>query len=280
MTITESPLSAPFIEQSAAYIRERCSLVPKVAIILGTGLGELAEEIDTAAAISYRDIPFFPRSTALAHKGMLKLGHLAGVPVVTMQGRCHFYEGYPYEQLMLPTRVMHALGATTLIVSNAAGGVNPQFSVGDIMLMTDHVNLMYARNLAEPLRLNITEHGRVLQRKVLYDAELIEQAHRVARANNFKLQQGVYVAVTGPNYETRAEYRLFRKIGGDSVGMSTVPEVLAAVTCDMRVCGLSLITNVAQPDSPIKNDAEEVVVAAEKAGDKVRTIVKGLLSVA
>ncbi len=280
MAISQSPLSAPFIEQAAAAIREKCALVPKVAIILGTGLGELAEEIDTAAAISYRDIPFFPRSTALAHKGVLKLGHLAGVPVVAMQGRCHFYEGYPYEQLMLPTRVMHALGATTLIVSNAAGGVNPKFEVGDIMLMTDHINLMYARDLAEPLRLNITEHGRVLQRKVLYDAELLAHAHRTAREKNFLLQQGVYVAVTGPNYETRAEYRLFRKIGGDAVGMSTVPEVLAAVTCDMRVLGISLITNVARPDDPIKTDANEVVVAAEKAGEKVRALVKGVLAAA
>jgi purine-nucleoside phosphorylase len=271
-------ISAPLVATAVAAIRQRCDLRPRCAIILGTGLGELADEIETAAAISYKDIPFFPRSTALAHKGLLRLGMLSGVPVVAMQGRCHFYEGYPYEQLMLPTRVMHALGAKTLIVTNAAGGVNPHFTQGDVMAMEDHVNLQFARDLAQPLGLTINEAGRIVQRKDLYDRQLLEWAAEVARQNNFPLQRGVYVAVTGPNYETRAEYRLFRRIGGDAVGMSTVPEVLAAVSCGMRVLGLSTITNIAKPDALGTVSAEEVVVAAQHVGHRVRQLVRGVLS--
>jgi purine-nucleoside phosphorylase len=271
------PLSAPLIDQAVAAIRQRSDFRPRVAIILGTGLGQIADEMETVAAISYHDIPFFPRSTALAHKGLLRLGTLAGVPVVTMQGRCHFYEGYPYEQLMLPTRVMHALGAETLIVTNAAGGVNPHYAVGDVMAIADHINLQYARDLAQPLGLTITQAGRIVQPKTLYDAGLLAQALRVARGGNFPLQQGVYLAVTGPNYETRAEYRCFRRLGADAVGMSTVPEVLAAVTCGMRVLGMSTITNIAKPDSLGTITAEEVVAAAEIAGGKVRQVILGVL---
>lgn len=275
--MTTRPLSAPFIEQAVAAIRAQTSFRPRVALILGTGLGQIADEIETSAAISYQDIPFFPRSTALAHKGILRLGMLAGVPVVTMQGRCHFYEGYPYEQLMLPTRVMHALGAETLIVTNAAGGVNPHYAVGDVMAIADHINLQFARDLAQPLGLTITQAGRIVQLKTLYDSGLISQALRVARMNNFVLQQGVYLAVTGPNYETRAEYRCFRQLGADAVGMSTVPEVLAAVTCGMRVLGFSTITNIAKPDSLGTITAEEVVQAAEIAGKKVQQVILGVL---
>lgn len=271
------PLSAPLIEQAVAAIRQHSSFRPKVAIILGTGLGQLAEEMETETAISYHDIPFFPRSTALAHKGLLRLGALAGVPVVTMQGRCHFYEGYPYEQLMLPTRVMHELGAETLIVTNAAGGVNPHYAVADVMAISDHINLQYARDLAQPLGLTITQAGRIMQLKTLYDEGLLKQAVRVARESNFTLQQGVYLAVTGPNYETRAEYRCFRRLGADAVGMSTVPEVLAAVSCGMRVLGMSTITNVAKPDALGTITAEEVVQVGEIAEAKVRRVILGVL---
>jgi purine-nucleoside phosphorylase len=264
------------LAEALAVVRARWSGTPQVAIVLGTGLGELADEIAAEQIIPYREIPHLPHSTALAHKGNLICGTLQGVPVVAMQGRCHLYEGYDVERATLGVRVMHGLGAKTLIVSNAAGGVNPQFVTGDVMLIEDHIQLMFLRSLAAFMPGQTDRMPRVSAR--LYDPELIEVGLRVARENNFVCQRGVYVAVTGPSYETRAEYRMFRKLG-DVVGMSTVPEVLVAAECGLRVFGISTVTNVARPDSPAPDevDAEHVVQVAQHVQPKVRALVRGVL---
>lgn len=255
------------------HVRRQWPGAPKLALILGTGLGGLAEEIQAEATIPYRDIPGFPHSTALSHKSRLVCGQLDGVTVVTMQGRCHLYEGYGVDQLAFPVHVMHGLGARTLVVSNASGGLNPHYSAGDIMVMNDHVNLMWTSPRSD------AAGGASVRRprSAVYDPSLIQRALRVARREDFVAHQGAYVAVTGPTYETRAEYRMFRRIGGDVVGMSTVPEVVAAVQCRMRVLGLSLVTNVAKPDAAEVVDAQHVVDVAEVAAPHLRKIVADVL---
>ena len=269
-------LTGPAVER----VREQWSETPRYALILGTGLGDLAEQVEAEAVIPYQEIPGFPHSTALSHKSRLVCGRMHGVPVVTMQGRCHLYEGYSVERLAFPVRVMRALGADTLIVSNASGGVNPQYTPGDIMVMQDHINLMWTaprccsgaadgeQALSHPSRSRVP---------AAYDPSLIAAALSVARHENFVAHQGVYVGVTGPTYETRAEYRLFRRIGGDVVGMSTVPEVTAAVAGRMRVLGLSLVTNVAKPDSPEVVDAHDVVEVAAAAAAHMQKIVTAVI---
>jgi purine-nucleoside phosphorylase len=255
-------------------IRNRWPCDATTAVILGTGLGELAEEVAAEAVIPYGEIPGFPCSTALAHKGRLVCGKLDGRPVVMMQGRCHLYEGYPLAVVTFPTRVLAALGIRTLIVTNAAGGINPQYAVGDVMLIEDHINLMWLPLLRQASSLPaIRSRGAVR----LYDAALAERSLEISRASNFPLHRGVYVAVTGPSYETRAEYRAFRRIGGDCVGMSTVPEVLTAASLDIRVLGLSTVTNVARPDAPQIVSAEDIVHVATSALPKVRALVYGLM---
>ena len=263
------------LKLAVAAIRSRWNGRADTAIILGTGLGELAEEVQAEAIIPYRDLPGFPHSTALAHKGRLVCGTLGGSPVVMMQGRCHLYEGYPLASLAFPVRVLAALGCTKLVVTNAAGGVNPSYQMGDVMLIDDHINLMW---FAGTCGLAAGSPGRVARERTrLYDAELADQAAAVARRGGFPLPRGVYVAVPGPCYETRAEYRFFRRIGGDCVGMSTVPEVLTAIGCGLRVLGLSTVTNVALPDAPKTVSAEDVVRVAELALPKVRAIVHSLV---
>ncbi len=265
----------PYHQAAIAAIRSRCAIQADTAVILGTGLGELAEELDSATVVPYRDIPGFPRSTALAHKGRLVCGTLAGRQIVMLQGRCHLYEGYAAGELCLPTRVLAALGVNTLVVTNAAGGLNPRYSVGDVMAIDDHICLMGLANLS-PLPAESRERvPRTAAR--LYDADLIQRATAIACRSGFQIQSGVYVGVTGPTYETRAEYRAFRRIGGDCVGMSTVPEVLAAAACGMKVLGLSTVTNVARPDAPQIVSAEEVVEVAATALPKVRSILHGLV---
>jgi purine-nucleoside phosphorylase len=261
-----SPPQAQVVEALAA-IRSQWQGTPRVAIVLGTGLGRLAEQIEAEAAIPYAKIPHFPRSTALAHAGRLVCGRLEGVPLVAMQGRSHLYEGYTSEQIALPIRVMAALGAGVLIASNASGGMNPRYRGGDVMVLEDHINLMGSR----PSLFHATTE-RVTA--AIYDPELIEAAMEVARRKNFVAHQGVYVAVSGPNYETRAEYRMFHKLGGDCVGMSTVPEALVAYDSGMRVLALSIITNVATPDAPQVVDAQEVVNEAMHSEPHVREIVR------
>jgi purine-nucleoside phosphorylase len=260
------------IAAAADAIRRQWSWSARVAVILGTGLGELADEVTGAAMIEY---PGFPRSTALAHKGRLVCGDLGGAPVIMMQGRSHLYEGYSLDDLTLPVRVLAALGVKTLVVTNAAGGLNPDFTIGDVMLIDDHINLMWLRGTAA---VDPASPGRVTRPSDrLYDRELAASAVRIARQRDFPLHRGVYVAVTGPSYETRAEYRAFRRIGGDCVGMSTVPEVLAAAACGIRVLALSTVTNIACPDAPKKVTAEEVVAVATIARPRVRAIVQELL---
>ncbi len=257
-----------------AAIRERWTGEASLAVILGTGLGELADEVAADAVIPYRDLPGFPRSTALAHKGRLVCGMLGGRQVIMLQGRCHLYEGYAAGQLCLPVGVISALGVQTLVVTNAAGGLNPRYSVGDVMAIDDHICLMGLSALARPAPDCPNRIARSAVR--LYDEGLICRATDIAGSHGFPLQCGVYVGVTGPNYETRAEYRAFRRLGGDCVGMSTVPEVLAAAGCGMRVLGLSTVTNVARPDAPQVVSAQEVADVAATALPKVRHIVQGL----
>jgi purine-nucleoside phosphorylase len=260
---------------AAQAIRSRCSRPANTAIILGTGLGELADELAAAATIPYRDIPGFAHCTALAHQGRLVNGDLGGVPVIMMQGRCHLYEGYSLDDLTFPVRVLAALGVQNLIVTNAAGGLNPDFTMGDIMLIDDHINLMW---LGGTFPLDSAALGRITRPSArLYDRDLATAAMSIARRNDFPLHRGTYIAVTGPCYETRAEYRAFRRLGGDCVGMSTVPEVLAAAALGLRVLGLSTVTNVACPDAPKTVSAEEVVEVARVARPRVRAIVHDIL---
>lgn len=272
----------PKLAAAVAAMRRHWSGVPRVAIVLGTGLGHLTEMIDAEAVISYREIPGLPHSTALAHKGQFVCGRLAGVPVIALQGRCHLYEGYCFEELTFSTQIVAALGAKQLIVSNAAGGMNPQFRTGDVMVIDDHINLMFKTPpLPEGVKAGIhgcsDRLGVPCPARYYYDRQLIDDAMEIARRENIVLQRGVYVGVTGPNYETRAEYRMFRRLGGDAVGMSTIPEVLAATHCGMRVLGFSAITNVAKPDAPDIVDAQEVVDVAECAAPKMQRIILRLL---
>ncbi|MCA9073472.1 MAG: purine-nucleoside phosphorylase [Planctomycetaceae bacterium] len=262
------------IDAAVATIRERWSPVPRMGIILGTGLGNFTEEIAADAVIPYDEIPFFPKSTAIGHAGQLVCGTLRGLPVVTMEGRFHVYEGYPAWQITLPVRVMHALGATVMVVSNAAGAVNPEYRTGDVMAIEDHINLMGVNPLTGPT--NDTLGNRFPDMSRPYDSDFIEQAQSIAREQGFGCHRGVYVALSGPNYETRAEYRFLRKIGGDVIGMSTVPEVIVAHQLGVRVLALSTVTNVCLPDALGETDGEEVVAAASSAERKLRAIVLGV----
>ena len=268
-------MSSEPVHRALSSIRTHWAGEAATAVILGTGLGELADEVVADCVIPYHNVPGFPRSTALAHKGRLVCGMLCGRPIVMLQGRCHRYEGYSAAELCLPVLVLCELGVRTLVITNAAGGLDPQFSVGDVMAIDDHLCLMGLTGLAK-LPDSFTPRTPRTQTR-LYDEWLIGRASDIARAAGFGLQRGVYVGVTGPSYETRAEYRAFRRLGGDAVGMSTVPEVLAAASCGMRVLGLSTITNVARPDAPKIVSAQEVVDVATAALPKVRAIVRGIV---
>src|SRR5579862_6833814 len=236
---------------------------PDVAIILGTGLGGLSGAIQAEKKVPYESLPHFARSTVASHKGDLVFGTLEGRRVVAMEGRFHAYEGYSYAQITFPVRVMRALGAELLIVSNACGGLNPQFAQGDVMVIEDHINLMGGNPL---IGVNDDRLGpRFPDMIAPYDRKLIDRALAIARRENFVAHKGVYVAVSGPNLETRAEYRFLRQIGADVVGMSTVPEVLVAVHSGMRVLGLSIVTDMCLPDALKPVDIEEILATAAKA---------------
>jgi len=264
------------INEAVAVIRRTWSDAPRVGIILGTGLGSLAGQIQTEAELPYESIPHFPRSTTVGHTGQLVCGRLEGLPVVAMEGRFHFYEGYSYRQVTFPVRVMKALGAELLIVSNACGGMNPQFSQGDIMVIEDHINLMSGNPL---IGVNDDRLGpRFPDMAAPYDRQLIDAALAIARRENFVAHKGVYVAVTGPNLETRAEYRFLRGIGADVVGMSTVPEVLVAVHAGMRVLGLSIVTDMCLPDALKPAEIETILATAARAEPNLRKIVLGILA--
>ena len=255
------------IDETTSWLKERVATLPDTAIVLGSGLGRLGDHIDNATVIPYSEIPHFKTSTASGHKGNLIFGTLAGRPVVAMQGRFHYYEGYTMQEVTFPIRVFARLGVKTLFVSNAAGGVNPDMHVGDLMVITDHINRM-PNPLVGP---NLEEFGpRFPDMTTVYSRRLREAAHRIAGEMGFNLCEGVYLASTGPTYETPAEYRYFRTIGADAVGMSTVPEVIVARHCGMEIFGMSVITNEAAALSETcLNDGNDVIVAADRAAGRM-----------
>ncbi|MDR1382421.1 MAG: purine-nucleoside phosphorylase [Planctomycetaceae bacterium] len=264
------------IQEAAAFLRTKWNKTPHAGLILGTGLGNLASQIETDLAIPYDEIPYFSVSTSLTHKGQLVLGTLEGLPVMAMEGRVHTYEGYDCKQITFPVRVMRALGAELLIVSNACGGMNPQFAQGDVMLIEDHINLMGVNPL---IGVNDDRLGpRFPDMCEPYSHTLIDKALEIARRENFAAQKGVYVGVLGPNLETRAEYRFMRTIGGDAVGMSTVPEVLVAIHSSMRVLGISIITDICFPDALNPANIVEIIRTANEAEPKLTKIVCGILA--
>ncbi len=263
------------VDEAAAAVRGKLPFIPRLGIILGTGLGALADEIDTAVSIPYDDLPHFPLSTVESHHGRLLAGTLSGVPVLAMQGRFHLYEGYSAHEVVFPVRVMGVLGIDTLLISNAAGGMNPHFRRGDLMLLTDHINLQGHNPLEGP---NVEAWGpRFPDMSEPYDLELRRIAGERALERGIKLQQGVYAAVVGPNLETRAEYRFLRQIGADVVGMSTVPEVIAARHMDLRVMAVSVITDECFPDALEPVTIEEVLAAAAEAEPKLTALMKAVV---
>lgn len=264
------------IEEATAAIRKQWTKQAKAGVILGTGLGGLAEQIDVEATMPYESIPHFPGSTSVGHAGRLVLGTLQGLPIAAMEGRFHAYEGYTHQQITFPVRVMKALGAEVLIVSNAGGGMNPQYRCGDIMVIDDHINLMGDNPL---IGINDDALGpRFPDMCYPYDRELSQKALDVALSEQIVAHRGVYVAVTGPNLETRAEYRFLRLIGADVVGMSTVPEVVVAVHAGLRVLGLSIVTDMCLPDSLEPANIDSILKIAGEAEPKLRKIVNGVLA--
>ncbi|HUF27102.1 MAG TPA: purine-nucleoside phosphorylase [Gemmatimonadaceae bacterium] len=270
-----TPHTLEAVEAAAAVVRARFADRPDVAVILGTGLGALARAIETVTAIDYADIPGFPLSTVESHSGRLLCGRLAGRTVVAMQGRFHRYEGYSLQQVTFPVRVLRALGAQTLVVSNACGGMNPLWQPGDLMLIADHINLLGDSPL---IGRNDDRLGpRFPDMSAPYDAELRALAREVALDRRFTLREGVYVAVQGPALETRAEYRFLRAIGADVVGMSTVPEVIVAVHGGMRVLGVSIITDACLPDALEPASLEAILAVAGRAEPRLTQLVQGVL---
>jgi purine-nucleoside phosphorylase len=264
------------IEEAAAAIRAKWPHTPVAGVILGTGLGKLTEDIQTDAVIPYEAVPHFPRSTAPSHKGQLVCGTLSGKRVLVMEGRFHFYEGYSLQQVTFPVRVMKALGAGTLVVSNACGGMNPQWNKGDLMLIEDHINLLGDNPL---IGSNDDRLGdRFPDMCNCYDRGLLKLGRQIAREEQIVCHQGVFVAVSGPNLETRAEYRFLRAIGADVVGMSTVPEVIVAVHAKMRVLGVSVITDQCLPDALEPVSIPDIIATANEAEKKLRVLVRRLVA--
>ena len=264
------------IAEAVRVVRARFAHTPDVAIVLGTGLGALARDITINTSIGYEEIPGFPVSTVESHAGRLLCGTLAGRPVVAMQGRFHAYEGYSLQQVTFPIRVLQALGAHTLIVSNACGGMHPLWAPGDLMVIADHINLLGDNPLIGPHDPSLG--ARFPDMSAPYDAELRRWAHEVATAAGHQLREGVYVAVQGPNLETRAEYRMLRALGADVVGMSTVPEVIVAVQGGMRVLGLSIITDACLPDALKPARLEDIIAVAQSAEPLLSTVVRGVVA--
>ena len=263
------------IQEACAVIRRAWNRTPHAGIILGTGLGSLVKKIDVQAEFDYSEIPHFLKSTATSHRGRLICGELGGVPVVAMEGRFHMYEGYPLDRITLPVRVMKFLGAELLMVSNACGGMNPNFQAGDIMLIEDHINLMGGNPL---IGINDERLGpRFPDMSQPYDRELIHESLRIARKADIVAHQGVFVAVAGPNLETRAEYRFLRQIGADVVGMSTVPEVIVAVHSAMRTVGFSVITDMCLPDALEVADVQKIIAIANDAEPRLTALLTGVL---
>jgi len=269
---------APQISEAVGYIRKRVSLRPLVGLVLGSGFGELSAELRDATALAARDIPHFPVPTVEGHLGQLAFGTIEGVPVAILQGRPHFYEGYEMWRAALHVWVLKQLGCHALILTNAAGALNPYFWPGDLMLITDHINLPGLAGHNPLFGVQCTEFGpRFVDMGNAYDSDLSELASRVAQSQRLELRRGVYVMVGGPSYETQAELRFLRLIGGDAVGMSTANEVVAARQCGLRVLGLSGITNVAIQARPGPLSHEEVLAVGEVLRPKVRELLRGML---
>lgn len=264
-----------YFDEAADYLRSKIHYRPTTGIILGSGLGKLADTIENPDIIPYSEIPHFKTSTAVGHKGNLIFGTLNGREIVAMQGRFHFYEGYTMQEVTLPVRVMSQMGVSRLFVSNAAGGINPDFKVGDLMIITDHINFMPNPLIGK----NIEEMGtRFPDMTTVYSRTLRKKAHEAAHAMGLTLREGVYVAETGPTYETPAEYKMFQMLGGDAVGMSTVPEVIVARHCGMEIFGMSVITNCAKDlDDNTLNDGDDVVRIANLAADHMTEIIKKII---
>jgi purine-nucleoside phosphorylase len=266
------------IDTAARFLSGRTDFRPEFGIILGTGLGGFAEEIESEFSIPFDEVPGFVKSTAASHAGNLVLGKLGGRPVMAMQGRVHFYEGYSMQEVTLPVRVMRAMGCHTLVMSNAVGGMNPHFDPGDIVAVTDHINLMGDNPLIGP---NDDELGpRFPDMSQAYDREFVEQVIGISREIEAPVHKGVYVAVAGPNLETAAEYRMLRGMGADIVGMSLVPENLVAVHGGMRVLALSVITDRCLPDALEPANVEEIIAVANAAEPTLRKLVVRFLEVA
>jgi purine-nucleoside phosphorylase len=260
------------INETTNFIKSKIKITPKIGIILGTGLGALADKIKNKQSIDYKDIPHFPVSTVPGHKGRLSFGKIEKKDVVVMEGRFHYYEGYSLLQVTYPVRVMKALGAKILIISNAAGGLNPYFDRGDLVIIEDHINLMGVNPLIGP---NDEKLGpRFPDMYQPYDKKLIEICENVAMEENLKVHKGVYVGLTGPNLETRAEYRFLRMIGADCVGMSTVPEVIVGVHAGFRILGISCITDRCLPDALEPLNFIQILKAAKTAEPKLTRLVE------
>lgn len=263
------------IKETTSYIQSRTSRKPSIGIILGTGLGGLTKEIQQQEIISYKEIPNFPVSTVEGHKGQLILGLLGGHDVVAMQGRFHYYEGYLMKDLAFPVRVMKYLGVQLLFISNASGGLNPAFEIGDCMFITDHINLMGSNPLIGP---NDEEFGpRFPDMKEVYKHSLIEKATSIAQKHNIRYQTGIYAAVSGPTFETPAEYRYIRILGADAVGMSTVPEAIVARHMGMSVFAVSVITDLGVPGKIVEITHQEVIAAANRSEPMMTKIIMELL---
>jgi purine-nucleoside phosphorylase len=273
--VTATPVLFDRIQDAVAAVRQRTPLAPEIGIVLGTGLGGLAQDIDTEVSIPYGEIPGFPLSTVESHAGRLLLGHLGGRRVVAMQGRFHLYEGYDLSAVTFPVRVMRALGAGSLVVSNACGGMNPLWSPGDLVLLSDHINLLGDNPLVGS---NDDRLGpRFPDMSAPYDPELRALARAVALEQGIVLREGVYVAVAGPNLETRAEYRMLRAMGADVVGMSTVPEVIVAAHAGMRTVGISIITDQCLPDALEPADITRIIETAARAEPSLSSLITRVL---
>lgn len=263
------------IQETAAFLRGKMKTSPETAIILGTGLGSLVNEITDKYEIEYKDIPNFPLSTVEGHSGKLIFGKLGSTEIMAMQGRFHFYEGYSMKEVTFPVRVMRELGIKTLFVSNAAGGMNPEFIIGDLMIITDHINMFPEH----PLRgKNIPYGDRFPDMSTAYDKELIAKAKDIAAEKGIRVVEGVYLGTQGPTFETPAEYRMFHRMGGDAVGMSTVPEVIVARHCGIRVFGISVITDLGVEGIVVECSHEEVQKAADEAQPKMTTIFREIIN--
>ena len=263
------------IQETATYLKGKISTHPETAIILGTGLGSLVHEITDKYEIDYKDIPHFPLSTVEGHSGKLIFGKLGDKDIMAMQGRFHYYEGYSMKEVTFPVRVMHALGIKNLFVSNAAGGMNPDFEIGDLMVITDHINFFPEH----PLRgKNIPYGPRFPDMSEAYNKELINKADIIAAEKGIKLQHGIYIGTQGPTFETPAEYKMFHILGADAVGMSTVPEVIVANHCGINVFGVSVITDLGVEGKIVEVSHEEVQKAADEAQPRMTTIMRELIN--